>query len=339
MKRLIPVLTLAMLSPFIAEVLLGATPLSRVASLPPLILLYGCGAVFIRELARRVGPGWDRIAWLAAAYALVEEGLVMQTLFSPDLFGAAACGGRLWGVNWVWTQALLGYHIVWSIIIPIALVEMLFPERRAQPWLGRKGIAVALTCYLLGAVAIGITFRKFITPNFRASASLLVCTADVSACLIAWALCKPRNTISSPAGASSGIAPSPWLIGFLSFIAATLWIQLFTLRQPLRAGWIVLLPMLFEALFAWEFVVLIRRWAQPGYCWTDRYRLALITGALTASILYGTKVIGEATTFDRFAQTVCGILTLALLGLWAWRIRGKTQTASGPISSSQQAIQ
>ncbi len=35
MKRNVPVLTLALLSPFVAEILFGATPLSRVASLPP----------------------------------------------------------------------------------------------------------------------------------------------------------------------------------------------------------------------------------------------------------------------------------------------------------------
>src|ERR1035438_7385206 len=67
MKRNVPVLTLALLSPFVAEILFGATPLSRLASLPPLILLYGGGAVLIRELARRISSGWDRVAWLAAA--------------------------------------------------------------------------------------------------------------------------------------------------------------------------------------------------------------------------------------------------------------------------------
>src|ERR1035441_3859707 len=94
MKRPIPVLTLAFFYPFIAEIVFGATPLSRIASLPPLILLYGGGAVFIRELARRAARPWTAILCLGAAYGLVEEGLVMQTFFSPDLFGAAACGAR-----------------------------------------------------------------------------------------------------------------------------------------------------------------------------------------------------------------------------------------------------
>jgi hypothetical protein len=339
MKRFFPVLALALLSPFVAEVLFGATPLSRLASLPPLILLYGGGAVLIRELARRIGPGWDRIAWLAAAYALVEEGLVMQTLFSPDLFGAAACGGRLLGVNWVWTEALIGYHMVWSIIIPIALVETLFPERRAQPWLGRKGIAIALACYLLGAVAIGITFRRIITPHFRASTTLLACTADVSACLIAWALFKPRNSPSSAAGAQGGSAPSPWIAGSLTFVAASFWIQLFMLRQPLSSGWIVLFPMLFEAFLAWRFVVLVRRWAQPGCCWTDRHQHALVTGALAASILYGAKVIAVAAPFDRLGQAVCGILTLTLLGLWKWLNRRGSGAVSDNCSSELRTIQ
>jgi len=70
MKRLVPVITLALLSPFVAEILFGATPLSRVSSLLPLTLLYGGGAVLIREMARRFGPGWYRIA-LAVIIALI----------------------------------------------------------------------------------------------------------------------------------------------------------------------------------------------------------------------------------------------------------------------------
>jgi hypothetical protein len=60
-----------------AEVLFGATPISRIGVLLPVVPLYGDGALLIRELARRRG-GWTRIALLGAAYAIVEEGLVLQ---------------------------------------------------------------------------------------------------------------------------------------------------------------------------------------------------------------------------------------------------------------------
>ena len=53
MKRYAPVFTLAFLAPFIAEFLFGATPISRIGGFVFLLLLYGGGAVLIRELARR----------------------------------------------------------------------------------------------------------------------------------------------------------------------------------------------------------------------------------------------------------------------------------------------
>jgi hypothetical protein len=250
MKRLIPVFTLALFSPFIAEILFGATPLSRLASLPPLILLYGGGAVFIRELARRAARPWTAILCLGAAYGLVEEGLVMQTLFSPDLFGAAACGARFAGVNWVWAEALLGYHAVWSIAIPIAVAELCFPERRHKPWLGRAGSTVAAGCYALGALSISIVFRRFLAPNFRAPASSLIVTALSAAALAVWALTR-KPVLAALAGRElPATVPSPWLVGFLAFATAALWMGLFTLPQSLRTGLRPLLPMTLAACLA-----------------------------------------------------------------------------------------
>ncbi len=49
--------------------------------------MYGGGAVIIREAARRAGKGWPTIFLLALAYAVIEEGLVCQTLFNPSYFG------------------------------------------------------------------------------------------------------------------------------------------------------------------------------------------------------------------------------------------------------------
>lgn len=74
MRRYAPVLVLFILSPLIAEFLFGATPVSNLPALLPSLAVYGGGAVLIRELARRRGSGWGRIALLGAAYAIVERG-------------------------------------------------------------------------------------------------------------------------------------------------------------------------------------------------------------------------------------------------------------------------
>jgi hypothetical protein len=53
-----PALALVFLAPFIAEVLSGATKVSVLFALVPEMMVWGCGALLIRELVRRWGGGW-----------------------------------------------------------------------------------------------------------------------------------------------------------------------------------------------------------------------------------------------------------------------------------------
>jgi hypothetical protein len=59
MHRLLPAFVLVLTAPVVAEILAGSTPLSQptvLAILLPLyLLLYGAGALLIRELVRRSG--------------------------------------------------------------------------------------------------------------------------------------------------------------------------------------------------------------------------------------------------------------------------------------------
>lgn len=334
MKKIAPVLALALFAPFVAEILLGATPLRRIASFPPLVLLYGGGAVLIREVARRTRGGWGSILYLGTAYALVEEGLVMQTLFHPALFGAAACGGRFAGINWVWTEALAGYHMVWSVAIPIALAELCFPERRDEPWLGRLGVSVALACYTAGALAISIVFRRFVTPGFRAPAMSLIFTAVAAAALVLWTLRPWAKTAVRPLRTSHVSIPSPWLAGFVALTAAGLWLQLFLLPASLRAGPGVLLPMLVEACLAGGTYFLLHRWSESGSGWTDLHKLAVAAGALLASSAYGVHVIQDGIPFDRLGQAGCCIVALAWLATLARRIHRRASPVGYPMEST-----
>src|SRR5690625_6437332 len=74
--RFAAVLTLVLLAPFTGELLLGnlpADPAGWAVMLIPLILLYGGGALLIREVARRLGRGYPTMLLLAIAYGLIEE--------------------------------------------------------------------------------------------------------------------------------------------------------------------------------------------------------------------------------------------------------------------------
>jgi hypothetical protein len=83
MRRYAPAFALFFLSPLLAEVLFGATTITHWEGFVPVTLLYGGGALLIRELARRRDAGWARIALLGVAYAIVEEGVAIQSRPRP----------------------------------------------------------------------------------------------------------------------------------------------------------------------------------------------------------------------------------------------------------------
>jgi hypothetical protein len=216
-------------------------------------------------------------------------------------------------------------------MIPIALVEICFPERRAQPWLGRTGVTVALGSYTLGALGIAITFRRFLTPHFRASVTLLIATALTAAVLVTQALRAKTH-----AGPEATIYPhaktiNPSLAGLAALVAAGLWFQLLALPQPLRRGPRVLIPIVLEACLAAGFVALIRWWSAPPRRWTDLHRVALIAGALIVSMMYGVSTLTAARPFDRCAQALSSGLTVFSLTALALRVQNRNLAVSRPV--------
>jgi hypothetical protein len=323
MNRYAPVFTLAFLAPFIAEFLFGATPISRIAGFAFLVLLYGGGAVLIRELARRRGTGWGRIAVLGVAYAFIEEGLAVQSFFNPDLFQAGAIGGRALGVNWVWSEWTVGYHILWSLLIPILLTELLFPDRRTEPWLKTGGMAAAGICFALGATVIGVAFRRTIAPTFRAPAAHLAITALAAAVLIAVGLIWPAKPGLRPSEGPDRTAPSPWLVASIVLTVTAAWFGLFFLPEAIKSGARALLPMAAAGAMAGGTGLLIRKWSTPDRRWTDLHSLAIVLGALPANMLFGFLVVTAGNRTDQVGQAIACSMTLALIAFFANRMRAR----------------
>jgi len=163
MKRFFgPGLVLFFLAPITGEMLCGSSPPAQFFSVFGLLflpVLYGGGAILVRELTLRWGKGWPTMLVLGAAYGIIEEGLEVKSFFNPywQDVGALGAYGRWAGVNWVWTFELTIYHAVVSIAIPILLTGLLFPARRDKPWVGRKTL-ITLGVLLLAEVVVGALF-------------------------------------------------------------------------------------------------------------------------------------------------------------------------------------
>jgi len=137
----------------------GSAPPSEFFNPFSLILLsslYGSGALIVRELKVRWKKTYVSMFILGSAYGVIEEGLMVKSFFDPgwmDL-GILAEYGRWLGLNWVWAEWLTIYHAVFSISIPVALVELAYADRRNERWVGDRKL-FALILVLGGVTALG----------------------------------------------------------------------------------------------------------------------------------------------------------------------------------------
>jgi len=154
-----PALILFLLAPTVAELLSGSAPPSEFfnpAVFLLLAILYGSGAVVARELRIRWRKSYGSLLLLGAAYGILEEGLAVKSFFDPNWpdLGVLGVFGRWAEVNWVWAEMLTIYHAVFSITIPVILVELAYPRQRETRWVSDrvlKGLIAAL-----GAVTVFI---------------------------------------------------------------------------------------------------------------------------------------------------------------------------------------
>ncbi|WP_419998645.1 DUF998 domain-containing protein [Streptomyces boninensis] len=315
MKHALPAVALFFLAPVVGEMLLGATSVESLGLLPVLALLYGGGALLIREVVRRTGRGWGAILLLGAAYALLEEGLLDQMLFNEHYSGnydmvsvtyVPFLGTGLYGL-----LSVLAVHALWSIAVPIALMEALVPDRAHQPWLGRKGLAVTVALFLLGIVVVG--WGTYDETHFMAPWQRLAGTAAVVVLLVVAAFAS-RQSSRQPGSARS--APHPLLAG-----AAAL---------ALTSGfWLVLVPSWWGAAAALAIAAagaaIIAAWSRARG-WGLPHVFALAAGATLTYIWVGfdqTPDAGSTGTANTLGHVALAVAFAALLWVAARRVRAR----------------
>jgi hypothetical protein len=189
----------------------------------PLLLIlgpmYGAGALLIREVARRTGGGWPMIIAFAAAYALIEEGVVDQMLFNPAYLGLDSFAGYApipgLGMSATLTEGSLMLHTVWSICVPIAVIEA-FDDNRTRPWLGRVGLAITGAIFVLGCVGLGL--MQYVELRFVATPSQFGVMGIAIATLIAVGVWLG---LRGPAATQGPRAPHPRVVAIAAFAVSS----------------------------------------------------------------------------------------------------------------------
>ena len=311
--RLVMSVGLLLLAPTVGEFLLGNIPVSQYASVLVLVPLYGAGALLVREAARRLGAGWATIALFAAAYALVEEAPVDQMVFNPAYLGYDSFAGYAeipgLGVSGTLVLYSLALHAVWSICVPIALVEA-FDPTPSEPWLGRTGFIATVAVFVAGCVSLGITQAldlDFVgTPAQFAVSGLVILGLVAAGVLVARRSPRPGDPRRPPR-----------LVGVAA--AAFVLTSAYWLSTGFPGGFgVELLCWLLAVAVA---VLVVRRWSVRAG-WGPSHHLALAAGAAaTYALWFGPGQAAEAGTGP--GETVVGAVVfgvaILLVVLAGWR--------------------
>lgn len=270
-------------------------------------------------MVRRRRRGWLAILLLGIALAVAEECLIQQTSLAL-LVGADVKHpyGRALGVNWVYFLWALGYKSLWIVVLPIQLTELIFPARRDEPWLGKRGLVISVVVFVLASLVAWYSWTQVFLPQYFPElayqvpwSSVLIASATIVA-LTAAALGPERPPGSEHRTARS--APRPWLVGLVAFVLALPWFALILLAYGAIPTLPAAIPMVAGLALAGIAFFVIDHWAGSP-AWQDSSRLALIFGGLIASMLAGFLVfkLGGALPIDVVGKLILNVVAILLL--------------------------
>lgn len=310
MRRVAPALGLFFLAPFVGEFLLGNLTLGELGLGIILAPMYGAGALLIREVTRRTGRGWPTMALLATAYALMEEGPIDQLLWNDSYAGHDLLHGDSFipaiGMSVELTLGIIALHAVWSICVPIAIMETLAGEsRRTKPWLRTRGLVITALVYVAGAVLV--FFGNYAEEHFLASPAQIGGVAVVIVALVVLAF-KWRWT----GAAVPGQAPSPLVVGVASLVATSAYCA-----PPafITAGWYEWPGVAVWCVVAGLGLFMIPRWSrQEGWGQSQVFALAAGATLTYAWVAFPTQPeSGGSQAVDLVGNAVFGLVAVLVL--------------------------
>jgi hypothetical protein len=311
--RLPPALALFLLSPTIGELLSGSSPpleFFNPISFLLLASLYGSGAIIMRELKIRWKKDYRSLFLFGAAYGILEEGLMVKRFFDPNWIDLGILGsyGRWIKVNWVWAEMLTIYHAVFSIIIPIALAELAFPNRKEESWVSNRVLAT-LIALLSGVTVFGYFFlTQYRPPMPQYTLAIFAVAIFIPAGYVLQPRTEPKANRRTPRGKT---------LFALGTIASTTFFLLYWAGPSLIDSPIVIIILgIIQVFIATKLIALVD--------WTSAHanlnRLALVAGGL--SFLIFSDFMLEFNPAAR-GMSIVGLATIAAILLFRRRIKAR----------------
>ena len=312
-----PWLALLLLSPAMGELLSGSAPPSEFFTpfgFVILVGLYGCGALVCRELKVRWRKGLGSLLLLGCAYGILEEGVMVASFFNPGWMDLGVLGGfgRWFEVNTVWAAELTIYHAIFSITIPVLLVELAYPERKGDLWLSDRGfkiVSAALALDVIGGFFLFGFMNGYWPPIPQYLLAILVMVLFTR-----WA----QNLPNSWARIGEKQMRSPRYYFILSFISTIFSGLIFGVLPPFSDN--VLFPLVVMVVGAGFVVAVILH--VRGFNWGNATRLHLMGVASGPAVFFSLvaflQEMDKTRTDNPTGMSIIGFLTLLMIFL-LWR--------------------
>jgi hypothetical protein len=321
-----PALALLIISPIIAEVLPGATRFSSLFVLPIEICVWGGGALLIRYAIRKWQLGWMNMIFLALALALAEECLIQQTSLAPMVLQIKGIVyARALGVNYVYLLWALVYEAMFVVIIPIYLVELIYPSRRAGLWLSKTGLMLIIIFFIIGSYLAWYSWTQiarpkvFHVPAYNPSLLAIVVSILVIFVIILIALGPFRNKLYK--SNKSLRIPEVWKLIVIGFLCAVLWYGLVLLAFGIAPVIHPLLAISAASILVVLIVYLLPRWIIDPE-WKSMHAYGIIFGAMLGSMLAGFAGFIGASKADLYFKILINILSIVFMIILGLRNKG-----------------
>jgi hypothetical protein len=278
--------------------------------------LYGGPALLLREVVRGRGRGWPAMLLLATAFAVIQPGVIDQSMFSTgyhDIPDWMEWARPTWieglGLSAYQSQSWIHAHVIWSFSAPIALIEAMRPATARTPWLPRTALVIPAALYL--ATAGVILGDQMANESSHASARQITATLAVAAALVvgAFTLDRGRVRCDPPRSGDRRRVPPLWLVPVVSVAAVTA----VTAMPGTWAGFAgALATMALGGGLTW--------WFSRGERWGLAHTTAVAFGAvLTRALLAFTyfPVVGEVSPERKYAHNIVFLILVSEVGIYA----------------------
>ncbi|MFH5801265.1 hypothetical protein [Haladaptatus sp. CMAA 1911] len=323
--RIAPAIGLAFLSPLVGEYLLGNTSIVALVDIWFFLPIYGGGAVLIREITRRSGRGWPTVLLLGSVFGVILAGLIDHSLFHQDFQGRIVRSPAYIPAVGISAENALVFvvgHVVWSIGIPILLVESFLPERRTTPWIGKTGLVITGLLFLVFGTLLEYGIR--LEEGFFPSTPQVVGTVIVAVVVSVVAFTADGRFV----GRNDRQAPNPWVVGIVAFGASSLWMVRPDIVSVTTSALLIesvqeWLAVAFGILLIGAMILLIGSWSQRTD-WGEIHRIALAGGAMLTYAWISFVLVpygGVSKTVDLVGDVVFTLGAVLLIIVAARRVR------------------